>query len=86
MKKKETDLIRKMIPNPEIFGDIGNHQIYIESRDEFAALALVAVWKLAGTINLEDTQIEGDVHAAYVIADKMIQERMLRQGGGKNGV
>ena len=37
-------------------------------------------------INLEDTQIEGDVHAAYVIADKMIQERILRQGGGTNGV
>jgi hypothetical protein len=86
MKKNRDDLVRKMIPNPEIFGDIGNHQIYIESRDEFAALALVAVWKLSGTISLEDTQIEGDVHAAYVIADKMIEERILRQEVNKNGV
>ena len=86
MGKKEVDLIKKMIPNPEMFGDIENHQIYIESRDEFAALALVAVWKLAGTISLEDTQIEGDVHAAYVIADKMIQERIQRQKGENNGI
>jgi len=86
MENKESDLIRKMIPNPEIFGDIKNHKIYIESRDEFAALALVAVWNFSGTISLDDTQIQGDVQAAYVIADKMIQERIIRQGMEKNGV
>jgi hypothetical protein len=78
MSEKEIDLIKKMIPNPEIFGDINQSTIHIESRDEFAALALVAIWNFAKTISLDDTQIEGDVEAAYVVADKMIQERRLR--------